>query len=146
MGVEDRGGYVNALMDLAPDLRQITLQFAFGEIFQRPGLDLKSRVVCTTAALTALRADGAVTEFPASRAARRVYQGLKMVEVLMQTGGYAGYPAALNALSIAGTGVGVASSRGETESVRLQSLMVVPSDTAWANPGNGKHLCFILFM
>ena len=101
MGVEDRGGYVNALMDLAPDLRQITLQFAFGEIFQRPGLDLKSRVVCTTAALTALRADAQLRNF--LQAGLRVgFTKDEMVEVLMQTGGYAGYPAALNALSIAG--------------------------------------------
>jgi 4-carboxymuconolactone decarboxylase len=100
LGTQDRGGYANALVDLAPDLRTLTLQFAFGEIFFRPGLDLKSRVVCSTAALTALRADGPLRNF--LQAGPRV--GLskdEVVEVLMQTGGYAGYPAALNAISIA---------------------------------------------
>ncbi len=100
MGTEDRGGYASALVDLAPDMRVLTLQFGFGEIFFRPGLDLKSRVVCTTAALTALRADGQLRNF--LQAGLRV--GLskeEVVEVLMQTGGYAGYPAALNAISIA---------------------------------------------
>ena len=36
MGTHDRGGYADALMDLAPDLRTITYQFGFGEIFFRP--------------------------------------------------------------------------------------------------------------
>ena len=57
-GVQGQEGYASALVDLAPDLRTLTYQYGFGEIFFRPGLDLKSRVVCTTAALTALRADG----------------------------------------------------------------------------------------
>ena len=100
MGDQDRGGYVNALTDLAPDLRRLTLQFAFGEIFHRPGLDLKSRVVCSTAALTALRADAPLRNF--LLAGPRVgFTKEEMVEILMQTGGYAGYPAALSAISIA---------------------------------------------
>ena len=99
-GPEGQGGYNSALMDLAPDLRTLTYQYGFGEIFFRPGLDLKSRVVCATAALAATRADGQLRNF--LRAGPRV--GLsqqEMVEVLIQTGGYAGYPAALNAISTA---------------------------------------------
>ena len=100
MGTQDRGGYAGALMDLAPDLRTITYQFGFGEIFFRPGLDLKSRVVCSTAALVALRADAQLRNF--LQAGPRVgFTKDEMVEVLMQTGGYAGFPAALSAISIA---------------------------------------------
>ena len=100
MGVQDQGGYVSALADLAPDLRTLTLQYGFGWIFFRPGLDLKDRVVCSTAALTALRADAQLRNF--LQAGPRI--GLskeEVVEVLIQTGGYAGYPAALSAISIA---------------------------------------------
>ena len=99
-GAEGQSGYNSALLDLAPDLRTLTYQYGFGEIFFRPGLDLKSRVVCATAALAALRADDQLRNF--LRAGPRV--GLsreEMVETLIQTGGYAGYPAALNAISIA---------------------------------------------
>ena len=100
IGVQDQGGYVDAMTDLAPDLRQITLQFSFGEIYFRPGLDLKSRVVCATAALTALRADAQLRNF--LQAGPRVgFSKEEIVELLMHTGGYAGYPAALNAISIA---------------------------------------------
>ena len=99
-GAEGQGGYNSALEDLAPDLRALTYQYGFGEIFFRPGLDLQSRVVCATAALTALRADGQLRNF--LRAGPRVdLSREEMVEVLIQTGGYAGYPAALNAISIA---------------------------------------------
>lgn len=100
MGVQDRGGYADALVDLAPDLRRITLQFGFGEIFFRPGLDLKSRVVCATAALTALRADGQLRNFLGA-GLRMGFSQEEILEVLIQTGGYAGYPAALNAIAIA---------------------------------------------
>ena len=100
IGVEDQGGYVNAMADLAPDLRRLTLQFSFGEIYFRPGLDLKARVVCATAALTALRADAQLRNF--LQAGPRVgFSKEEIVEVLMHTGGYAGYPAALNAISLA---------------------------------------------
>ena len=99
-GAPGQEGYASALVDLAPDLRTLTYQYAFGEIFFRPGLDLKSRVVCTTAALTALRADGQLKNL--LRAGLNVgFSKEEMVEVLIQTGGYAGYPAALNAISIA---------------------------------------------
>lgn len=99
-GAEGQQGYASALQDLAPDLRVITYQFGFGEIFFRPGLDLKSRVVCTTAALTALRADDQLRNL--LRAGLRAgFSREEIVEVLIQTGGYAGYPQALNAISIA---------------------------------------------
>ena len=99
-GVDGQGGYNTALEDLAPDLRLLTYQYGFGEIFFRPGLDLKSRVVCATAALAALRADGQLRNF--LRAGPRVgFSREEVVEVLIQTGGYAGYPVALNAISIA---------------------------------------------
>ena len=100
MGTQDRGGYADALMELAPDLRILTYQFGFGEIFFRPGLDLKSRVVCATAALTALRADAQLRNFLGA-GLRVGFSKEEIVEVLIQTGGYAGYPAALSAVAIA---------------------------------------------
>ena len=57
-------------------------------------------MVCATAAMVALRADGQLRNF--LRAGLRVgFSREELVEVLIQTGGYAGYPAALNAISIA---------------------------------------------
>ena len=99
-GEPGQQGYASTLVDLAPDLRVLTLQFGFGEIFFRPGLDVKSRVVCSTASLTALKADDQLRNF--LRAGLRVgFSKEEMTEVLIQTGGYAGYPAAVNAISLA---------------------------------------------
>ena len=99
MGSQDRGGYASAVVDLAPDLRVLTYQYGFGEIFHRPNLDLKSRVVCSTAALTALRADAQLRNFLVA-GPRVGFTKEEMVEVLMQCGGYAGFPAALSAIAI----------------------------------------------
>lgn len=44
---------VNAFSDIAPDLGRYILEFSYGEVFSREGLDLKSRELATVAALTA---------------------------------------------------------------------------------------------
>jgi alkylhydroperoxidase/carboxymuconolactone decarboxylase family protein YurZ len=43
-----------AAADLAPDLVRFAIDFAFGEVLARPGLDLKTQELCTVAALAAL--------------------------------------------------------------------------------------------
>src|SRR3981189_1732909 len=47
-----------SLQDIAPDLGRYVVEFAFGDIHCRPGLDLKSREVATVAALTAMGTAG----------------------------------------------------------------------------------------
>ncbi|CCE94773.1 Uncharacterized protein YJR111C [Sinorhizobium fredii HH103] len=43
---------VNAFRDIAPDLGRYILEFSYGDVFSRPGLDLKSRELAAVAALT----------------------------------------------------------------------------------------------
>ena len=43
-----------SLQDIAPDFARFVVEFAFGDICARPGLDLKTREIATVAALTAL--------------------------------------------------------------------------------------------
>lgn len=45
---------IDSLEAISPDLAKYTIEFPFGDIYQRPGLDLKSREIATVAALTAL--------------------------------------------------------------------------------------------
>ena len=54
--VDGKGGdaVVNSLKDIAPDFARYLIEFPFGDIYARPGLDLRSREVATIAALTAL--------------------------------------------------------------------------------------------
>ena len=43
-----------AMNDIAPDLVRFAIDFAYGEVLSRPGLDLKMRQLCTVAALSAM--------------------------------------------------------------------------------------------
>lgn len=94
------GALLEALGDIAPDFADRVMEFAFGDIYSRPGLDLRARQISTLSALVALGAPPQI--YTHLRAARRV--GLSrddIAEVIMQTAVYAGFPAALNAFAAA---------------------------------------------
>lgn len=54
--VDGKGGdaVVESLKEIAPDFARYLIEFPFGDIYSRPGLDLRSREIATVAALTAL--------------------------------------------------------------------------------------------
>lgn len=88
-----------AFKDLAPDLSKYVVEFAFGEIYARPGLDNKQKVLTTIAGLVA--------------------QGMPQIEIHINSGlnvgltpeeivgcivhllPYTGFPRVLNALTVA---------------------------------------------
>ena len=45
---------VESLRDIAPDLAEWIIDFSYGDVMSRPGLDLRSRQFATVAALTAM--------------------------------------------------------------------------------------------
>ena len=96
--VDGKGGdaVVESLQDIAPDFAQYLIEFPFGDIYSRPGLDLRSREIATVAALTAL---GNATPQLKVHIGAALHVGLtqdEIVEVIMQMAVYAGFPAALN--------------------------------------------------
>ncbi|EJR7284176.1 carboxymuconolactone decarboxylase family protein [Citrobacter freundii] len=98
--VDGKGGeaVVESLKDIAPDFARYLLEFPFGDIYARPGLDLRSREIATVAALTAM--GNAAPQLKVHIGAA-LHVGLKqdeIVEVIMQMAVYAGFPAALNGL------------------------------------------------
>ena len=98
--VDGKGGdaVVNSLKDIAPDSARYLIEFPFGDIYARPGLDLRSREIATIAALTAL--GNAAPQLKVHIAAG-LNVGLtqeEITEVIMQMAVYAGFPAALNGL------------------------------------------------
>jgi 4-carboxymuconolactone decarboxylase len=91
---------LESLADIAPDFGRLTIEFPFGDIYSRPGLDLKQRQITTMAALAALGQERQLKVH--IRFARHV--GLtdrEIVEVLMQISVYAGWGRALDALRAA---------------------------------------------
>jgi len=89
------------LEQIAPDLKNMVRDFAFGEIYARPGLDLKSPQLVTVAALAAMH--NAPTELKAHLfgALKLGWKKEELVEALMQITLYAGFPASVSALMIA---------------------------------------------
>ena len=92
---------VAALGEVAPDLSRYVVEFGFGDIHCRPGLDLKSREIATVAALTALG-----TASPQLRAHIHAAMNVgcsqaEVVEVILQMALYAGFPATINGIEAA---------------------------------------------
>ena len=75
-------------------------RYAWGEVWERPGLDRKQRSMITLAALTSLRAEGEL-EMHVRAALRNGLTPEEIAEVLLHTAVYAGLPAANAAFAIA---------------------------------------------
>lgn len=89
---------ISSLADIAPDFAQYLLEFPFGDIYSRPGLDIRAREIATIAALTAM---GHATPQLKVHIAAGLNVGItrdEIVEIIMQMAVYAGFPAALNGL------------------------------------------------
>jgi 4-carboxymuconolactone decarboxylase len=89
---------VVALADIAPDFATYVFEFPFGDIYSRPGLDLRSREIATIAALAAM---GNATPQLKVHIEAGLNVGLsreEIIEILIQMAVYAGFPAALNGL------------------------------------------------
>ena len=95
-GAMDIGG---AFKGIAPDLSKYVVEFAFGEIYSRPGLDNKQKVLTT---ITALVAQGK------PQIGMHIKTGLtvglspeEIIGCIMHLIPYTGFPSVLNALTVA---------------------------------------------
>ena len=92
---------VDGLRDVAPDLARYVVEFGFGDVYSRPGLDLRSREIATVAALTALGTARPQLEVHLHAALNVGCTRAEVVEVIIQMSLYAGFPAALNGIEAA---------------------------------------------
>ena len=90
---------IDSLQAIAPDLAQYVIEFPFGDIYSRPGLDLKSREIATVAALTAMGNAQPQLKVHIQAALNVGCTQEEIVEVVMQMAVYAGFPAALNGMA-----------------------------------------------
>ncbi|MBK1684824.1 carboxymuconolactone decarboxylase family protein [Rhodoferax fermentans] len=89
---------INSLSDIAPDFARLLIEFPFGDIYSRPGLDLKTRELAVVAALTALGNAAPQLKVHIQGARNVGCSEQEIVEVIIQMAVYAGFPAALNGL------------------------------------------------
>jgi len=88
------------LGDIAPLARYVA-EFAYGDIYNRPSLDLKSREIATVAALTALGNAPLQLQSHIEGALNSGCTREEIVEVIIQMAVYAGFPAAINGINAA---------------------------------------------
>ena len=89
---------IEALKDIAPDLARYVIEFPFGDIYSRPGLDLKSREIATVSALTAMGTAAPQLKVHIHGALNVGCTRQEVIEVIIQMAVYAGFPAALNGI------------------------------------------------
>lgn len=92
---------IESLQDIAPDLGRYTIEFAFGDIYSRAGLDLRAREIATIAALTALGNARPQLKVHINAGLNVGLTREEVVEVIIQMAVYAGFPTALNGISAA---------------------------------------------
>ncbi|MBB94391.1 MAG: hypothetical protein CML68_07305 [Rhodobacteraceae bacterium] len=85
-----------------PEMAETLVEWAYGRHYTRPGLDLKTRQLCTIAALTALGGQtGPQLKINVENTLAAGATRTEILEVIWQMAVYGGLPAAINGLNAA---------------------------------------------
>lgn len=93
---------MSKLKDISPDMARFVIEFPYGDIYSRPGLDLKTRELITIASLVTIGFAEHELKAHVGNALNAGCTQEEITETIMQMSVYAGFPAALNGLFIAG--------------------------------------------
>ena len=85
--------------ELAPDFARMAIEFPLGDLYTRSSLDLRSREIAAISSLATLGNAGPQLRIHIHAATTVVVTRAEIIEILMQTAVYAGFPASLNALA-----------------------------------------------
>ncbi|MFE2721676.1 carboxymuconolactone decarboxylase family protein [Kitasatospora sp. NPDC059327] len=92
---------VDSLADISPELGHQIVAWGFGEIYRRPGLAPRDRQLVTLGMLTALGGCEAQLDVHVNAALNVGLGPEEIVEALLHSAGYCGFPKALNATFVA---------------------------------------------
>lgn len=87
------------IAELAPDFARMAIEFPLGDIYARDGLGLRDREMVAISSLATLGHASPQLRIHIRAATKIGVTRTEIIEVLMQTAVYAGFPAALNALA-----------------------------------------------
>lgn len=101
--IDGRGGeaVIRSLEGIAPDLGRYIVEFAFGDIYPRAGLDLREREMITLASLLTAGGCEPQLEVHINAALNVGVSPEAVIEVFLQCVPYTGFPRVLNAVSAA---------------------------------------------
>ena len=92
---------IDALAEISPELGHQVVAWGFGEIYSRPGLDPRDRQLVTLGMLTALGGCEPQLEVHVNAALNVGLTPEQIVEALLHSAVYCGFPRALNATFVA---------------------------------------------
>jgi 4-carboxymuconolactone decarboxylase len=101
VGTQTAEAALKAFDDLDPDIGRYLAEFVYGDLYERPALDLKTRQLATVAALTALGSYKPHLKTHIDGALNVGASPAEVVEVILQMAAYAGFPAATTGLAAA---------------------------------------------
>ncbi len=92
---------VESLQDIAPELGRWVIEWGYGQVLSRPELDLRTRELITVGALTVHGYAQPQLKAHINGALNVGCKPEEIVETIMQMAVYAGFPAALNGITMA---------------------------------------------
>ncbi|MEM7255188.1 MAG: carboxymuconolactone decarboxylase family protein [Pseudomonadota bacterium] len=98
-GARSAKGYADPDHPTTGDLYWLATTYGYGALWNRPGLSRRDRFVCAVATFTTIDHHGQLQKFIESGLAELERQ--EVIEIIMQTAPYSGFPRALNALAVA---------------------------------------------
>lgn len=103
MEVDGEGGehVVKSLEDISPDLGRYIIEFAFGDIYCRPELDLKQRQLVTISSLTTQGGCEPQLDVHINAAINVNLTPNEIIEAILHCSPYVGFPKVLNAINVA---------------------------------------------
>ncbi|MCR2804554.1 carboxymuconolactone decarboxylase family protein [Paenibacillus soyae] len=90
---------VNKVAKFSPDFAKLIVEFPYGSIYSRPGLDMKQRSLVTLSSLITQGAAGQL-DFHVNVALNSGLTPNEIIEAIMNTLPYAGFPKAISALFV----------------------------------------------
>lgn len=90
---------IESLKDISPDLATYIIEYAFGDIYTRNGLDLKSKEIAVVSALTAIGNAQPQLKVHINGALNTGSSINEVKEVILQMSVYSGFPSAINGMN-----------------------------------------------
>ena len=87
---------------ISPDMARYIVEYAYGDVWARPGLDLKHRELATTSALITLGHCEPEMKVHMNGMLRVGWTREEIIEVIIHLSVYVGFPTTIDALRVAG--------------------------------------------
>ncbi len=90
---------IESLKDISPELGTFIIEYAFGDIYTREGLDLKSKEIAVVSALTAMGTAEPQLKVHINGALNTGSTINELKEIILQMSVYSGFPSCINAMN-----------------------------------------------